>query len=294
LDFDCLPEDRARHFDYAQAEIERCADWPRAKTPRFSYVIPFRDRDETLPAVLRALKAAGEDGAEVLLVDDGSAAPAGSATRAALHELRMEWSLVRLPPAPLFRAGFARSVGAMHARGEYLIFLDSDILIGPDFLREVQSSLGEADLVQGRRWQIWADERPAIDGLPDRREEPNPFWCEFFNDPAPWMQRPQPWRYVSTYCLALRRHEFARLGGFRVWFAKYGFEDTDLGLRAHRRGLRLALSSSDVFHLSPHPRDAGLKQAGKKRGTLMRESARRYFVLNDAVESLDWLTHLMF
>jgi glycosyltransferase involved in cell wall biosynthesis len=229
---------------------------------------------------------------EVILVNDGSQKPIGPALRQALDNLDGGWILANLPPSRYFRAGFARNVGAKQARGEFLIFLDSDILVREDFLTDLERQFQSGDVVQAKRWQIWLDERDK--GLPEKLEEPNSFWFDFHTAGVAWMQMPQPWRYTSTYCLAMRRSDFVNLGGFRLWYSKYGFEDTDLGTRAHRRGLRLQRSESDVFHLAPHTRDMAYGHpARRRREGRRRESARKYFILNEVIGSLDWLIHAM-
>ena len=291
LDF--VDQGRLADYSFEAARIEHGPG--RDQTPpRFSIVIPFRDRDDTLPRVIEKI-AALESLApfEVILVNDGSVQPIAPEVRSALQHLKSSWSIAHLPPSSYFRAGFARNVGAVHARGEFLVFTDSDILLKPDFLLDLDVQFKSADLIQAKRWQIWIDERALA--WPPKLEEPNPFWSDFYGSGKSWDQMDQPWRYASTYCLAMRRADFVKMGGFRLWYSKYGFEDTDLGDRAHRLGLRFQLSNSDVFHLSPLARKEAFKiPVRRKASGRMRESARKYFILNEAFGSLGWLTHLMF
>lgn len=292
LDFDYLETSKLKDFEYPSRVTERSGE--NSRLPKYSIVIPFRDRDHTLPAVLNRISHLETHADfEVILVNDGSLKPVSEEVRKALSSLKRPWVLVDLPPSRYFRAGFARNVGSVHAQGEVLLFIDSDILLKETFLEELEVQLHSGEIIQARRWQIWKDDWRGLDLNGRELEEPNGVWRDFHTSEVPWMERPQPWRMTSTYCLAIRREHFVELGGFRIWFAKYGFEDTDLGLRAYKKGWRLKRSDSDVFHLSPHPRRQGMRGPSVRRDNRMRESARRYFILNGAADSLGWLTKHM-
>lgn len=105
-------------------------------TPRVSIVIPTYNHAAPLrEAVLCAF--AQTEFCEVIVVDDGST----DGTRAVLDQLWLEWSAAWTTPpaAPLFRViglphggpSKARNVGLEAARGEFVMFLDADDLIGP-------------------------------------------------------------------------------------------------------------------------------------------------------------------
>ena len=99
--------------------------------PRFSIIVPTRDRDRELRRCLGSLAAleppAG--GFEVIVVDDGSREPPEEAVTSWRGSL--EVSLHRQPnrgPAS------ARNVGAARARGKLLAFIDDDIALSPPWL----------------------------------------------------------------------------------------------------------------------------------------------------------------
>lgn len=284
--YDYVHRSNLVHFSSENVKIERGPE--TGAPPEYSFVIPFRDRDDTLPLVIDAAsRLCGNF--ELILVDDGSTRPVGPTVRGRLDRLGHGWTIVSLPPAPFFRAGFARNVGARQARGRVLVFIDSDILLPVDFLQDLEAQLCLGDVIQAKRWQIWKPLRPRIGEVyRGEREEPNPYWNEFQNSPLEWMREEDPWRWASTFCFAVEKRKFDELGGFRLWYDSYGFEDTDFGLRAHRAGMILRKSSSDVFHLSPL---LGPPQTFALDGRL-RFSARKFLLVNGALESLSWLTHL--
>lgn len=95
--------------------------------PDLTVVIPFYNRADTVPLTLESI-AHARDGLEVeaLLVDDGSNPPAREQLRGVAH-----------PPDRILRQEnrgllYARLAGLREARGEFVLFLDSDDLVGPD------------------------------------------------------------------------------------------------------------------------------------------------------------------
>jgi glycosyltransferase involved in cell wall biosynthesis len=296
------PEDELVDFvnakDFADYRTENLMIEKSAQsfaTPRFSIVVPFRDRDDTLPLVVDAMtRIRTEKPFELILANDGSRGPLPSEFKRQLEESGIAWTIAHIPPSKHFRAGFARNVGASYAAGEVLVFIDSDILLPAGFFEDLEQQLMQGEVIQAKRWQIWRNQRPAIGkAFTGPLVEPNLFWNEFQTSSEEWMDCEQPWRWASTFCLAVERAKFEELGGFRLWYSTYGFEDTDFGLRAHRAGLRLRRSNSDVFHLSPHTLDGWKRDSRRARDNRLRLSARKYFLANGACESLPWLTHLM-
>ena len=96
-------------------------------TPDLTVVIPYYNRADTVPLVLESVARAGRGlRLEVVLVDDGSAVPAAEALRGQPH-----------PPDQIIRQEnqgllFARLRGLEAAQGGYVLFLDSDDLVGAE------------------------------------------------------------------------------------------------------------------------------------------------------------------
>lgn len=103
----------------------------RMAAPRFSVIVPTRDREALLGHSLRALarleRPAG--GFEVIVVDDGSRRPPDAvlADRAGTLELSLHTQANAGPAA-------ARNAGAERARGELLAFVDDDVSPEPAWL----------------------------------------------------------------------------------------------------------------------------------------------------------------
>src|SRR6185295_15846913 len=100
---------------------------------KLSVIIPTHDRYETLANTLAALaeQSLSADEFEVLVVDDGSREETRERIRllAAAHRVR----LIEKPQGGL---ASARNRGAAEAGGEFLLFLDDDVVPAPDTLEQ--------------------------------------------------------------------------------------------------------------------------------------------------------------
>ena len=108
---------------------------------RFSVVIPTYNRASILPRAVRSVLAQTFDGFELVIVDDGSDDDTPEVVRSFADPricfLRRENGGV----------SSARNAGAAVARGEYLVFLDSDDELLPEALARYAELDERADLV---------------------------------------------------------------------------------------------------------------------------------------------------
>lgn len=109
--------------------------------PSVSVIVPARNEEGSIPHLLASLRTQTFTPHEVLVVDDGSAD--ATATIAAAGGARV----IAAPPLPSGWIGksWACHLGSLAATGEVLVFLDADVVLGPDGLdRIVASWLGGA------------------------------------------------------------------------------------------------------------------------------------------------------
>jgi glycosyltransferase involved in cell wall biosynthesis len=96
-----------------------------------SVIIPTRDRACELRQCLAALYRARIIGVECIVVDDGGTEDCASVVEAStlpVNLLRNEKPL---------GSGAARNIGAAHAQGDVLLFLDDDVCVAPGNLKAV-------------------------------------------------------------------------------------------------------------------------------------------------------------
>lgn len=95
--------------------------------PELTVVIPFYNRADTVQFTLESIDRARQGlPIEVLLVDDGSSPPASEQLGGTPHQPDR---ILRQENQGLL---FARLTGLQAAQGEFVLFLDSDDLVGPD------------------------------------------------------------------------------------------------------------------------------------------------------------------
>ena len=97
--------------------------------PILSVIMPLFYRADVLSATLDSVLAQTLTAFELIGVDDGSTdtAPAVFQSYAARDQR------LRLITKPHTNAGDARNLGYDHSHGDYLIFLDADDVLEPDF-----------------------------------------------------------------------------------------------------------------------------------------------------------------
>jgi glycosyltransferase involved in cell wall biosynthesis len=92
--------------------------------PLVSVIIPNYNHATSLPLTIRAVRAQTYRPIEIVFVDDRSTDDSGQVARS----LGVPVLSTHVNSGP----GAARNLGAAHARGEILFFLDSDVAPGPD------------------------------------------------------------------------------------------------------------------------------------------------------------------
>ena len=200
----------------------------------FSVIVPTCNRPRELEACLTALAALryAADRFEVIVVDDGSAEPAGTAV--ALFGNRLNVSVVRQENAG---PAAARNRGVEHARGAWLAFTDDDCLPDADWLRTLACRLEErADCVVGGH---------TANGLTDNL-------CSAMSQIIVdvvyryYNVRPEEALFLTTNNLAMPRDLFQAIGGFDEAFTTS--EDRDLCDRCLCRGLGLLYAPECVVY----------------------------------------------
>ncbi|MCZ4303769.1 glycosyltransferase family A protein [Zoogloeaceae bacterium G21618-S1] len=111
--------------------------------PTFSIVIPTRDRADLFERTLQSVFEQDIDDFEVIIVNDGSSGEHLAAYRAMESRYDARAHFVYLPHRPRGHGpAYSRNVGAAHASGAYLCFLDDDDLwIDAGHLRRVRDSI---------------------------------------------------------------------------------------------------------------------------------------------------------
>ncbi len=234
------------------ARTVRSAGQPMTErvAPFVTVVVPAYNRSAPLEACLTTLEAQqyAEGRWEVIVVDDGSS----DDTRAMVARHGGGVGVRCISHAERLGSGPARNTGIAAAHGDVVLFLDSDTLAPPWLVAE------HARSHEGRRCFV---DGPAID-VRDAATAASAFASLRVRALAALDWRGAEFVTVNVSC---RRDELLAAGAFDAEFgARYGWEDTELGVRLRQRGLeRVKNRRAFVLHrLVPGYdwRDRGRKQ----------------------------------
>lgn len=193
-----------------------------------SVVIPTYNRRLILEKCLRALtrQKLRQDGTisdyEVVVVDDGSS----DGTWEWLGEKLAEFPKLRRFQQEHGGPAAARNLGVLQAKGDTIIFIDSDLVVTEDFIQ----AHGDG-LAAGR-------EKMGSDRLFTYGQVINT--CNFENPSSePYKITDFSAAYFATGNVAISRHWLEKAGLFDTRFHLYGWEDLELGVRLKQMGLKL-------------------------------------------------------
>jgi glycosyltransferase involved in cell wall biosynthesis len=181
-----------------------------------------------------------------------------------------------------FRSGLARNLGSRYSSGEYLLFLDSDMLVPKNFVETALNSLKKNGIIQFQRYHINQElsrSNPSYEKVniaTDTYVEEKHYWSVLFNC-TDWNQMPQHWKYTCTYALGIKKSDFLEIGMFKKYYISYGFEDTDLGYEAHKKNLKFELVKLPLLHLTAYDQ-MQYKNSFSKRVKLLRVTAELFYL----------------
>jgi len=207
----------------------------------FSVVIPTYNRKPILEKCLKALErqhltpGTQVSDYEIVLVDDGS-------TDDTLSWLASQTD--RFPHLRLFLPSHqgpaaARNLGVAKAKGDTIIFIDSDLVVTENFLQ------AHADaLIEGYK-KLGSDRIFTYGSVINT--------CNFENPTAePYKITDFSAAYFATGNVAIARHWLEKAGLFDSSFQLYGWEDLELGVRLKKLGLKLIKCPAAVgYHWHP-------------------------------------------
>ena len=227
-------------------------------------MIPAHNAGATLDDCLESVYGTAGVRCEVILVDDASTDDTVAIGR------RFPCRIIRVGTRAM--AANCRNIGAAHARGEILVFVDADEVIFADTVRRFANALQQAPDIDAVVGSLTAD-------------TPAPgFFSRFKNFQHHFVHQTAAGEgtTLDSGRMAIRRRTFEQVGGFEPAFGGSSIEDIALGYRMTRRGLRIRFEPSiQVVHLKAYTfshlvRSDVLNRAIPWTGLMLRERVFRF------------------
>jgi len=220
--------------------------------PRIAVVVATYNWPAALDRVLAALADQTYRAFEVIVADDGSGPDTADLaqrwTERAPFAVRHVWQ-----EDEGFRAAAIRNRAVAATEAEYILFLDGDCVVRPDFLAGHAALASQGHFVAGNRVLLsrefsdrileqqldvwtWSNRR----WISERLSGGLTRWLPLLRlSPGAWRDRaPRAWEGAKTCNLAIWREDFLAVNGLDERYTGWGYEDSDLVIRLIRNGVR--------------------------------------------------------
>jgi glycosyltransferase involved in cell wall biosynthesis len=201
---------------------------------RFSIIIPAYNAEKTLSSCLASLtdQSLSKELFEVIVVDDGSTD--STSKIAGQFNIHYIYQANQGPAA-------ARNRGARDAKGDIILFTDSDCIPDHYWIQQMTRPFSAPDVI-------------AVKGAykTRQRELVARFAQAEFEDRYDLLKKRSIIDMIDTYSAAFRKDVFLNIGGFDQSFPVANNEDTDLSYRLAAKGYKLVFNQGAfVYHTHP-------------------------------------------
>ena len=203
---------------------------------KYSIIVPVFNRPDEIDELLESLTCQTFNDFEVIIVEDGSQKPCKEVCDKYTDKLNLKY-FMKENSGP----GQSRNYGAERSEGEYLLILDSDVVLPENYLYAIEEELhrDKADAFGGpdRAHNSFTDTQKAISysmtsffttgGIRGGKKKMDKFYPRSFN-------------------MGIRREVYNKLGGFSKM--RFG-EDIDFSIRIFKAGCKCRLfPGAWVYH----------------------------------------------
>ncbi len=199
-----------------------------------SVIIPAYNAEASIAGCIRALEdqTLSRESYEIIVVNDGSTDNTGNIART--YGIQV-FDQENQGPA------VARNEGVKRARGEIIVFTDSDCIADPHFLEEMTLPFSNSSVV-------------GVKGAYRTRQ--TGIWARFaqveFMERYSKLSRSESIDFVDSYAAAFRKMVFTQVGGFDAHFPVANNEDVDLSYKIARLGHPMVFNpKAIVYHTHP-------------------------------------------
>ena len=195
---------------------------------KYSIIVPVYNRPDEVDELLASLHTQQETDFEVLIIEDGSSNPCQSVCKKYADKLDLKYYV-----KPNSGPGQSRNYGAERAQGEYLLVLDSDVVLPDGYLKAISKELEQQPA------EAFGGPDRAHDSFSDIQKAISYSMTSFFTTGGIRGGKKKLDKfYPRSFNMGIRRETYMSLGGFsRMRFG----EDIDFSIRIFKAGCRCRL-----------------------------------------------------
>jgi O-antigen biosynthesis protein len=214
-----------------------------AKTPKFSIIIlQFFKSELTINCVRSVLRHTSLEAIEIMVVDNGSSPEH-------ITNLQIEFgSQITLLEVGINRYfGEGNNIGADFAQGEFVVFMNNDIVVTRNWLDKLSAHLTDDADVVGPAF-LYPDGRVQECGayIGGEGQSIQQFKGGSVQDMP---QKPFECDYISAATILLKKNTFLKVGGFDLCYEPAYYEDVDLCLKIASYGGKIICAPEvRIFH----------------------------------------------
>ena len=229
---------------------------------KYSFIIPTYNNGDLLLNTLLALNnqiGSHDNDFEVIIIDDGSKIPINERIEGLSNNYDLIYHYINRTKDS--SRSKARNVGLKFAKGKFIIFIDADIIVPPNYLNELDriTNYNEIKAIIGTRYMLNSpvSNESVLDGslFDSYKEKYNnindlDFRQSIFNSISYNASTFQsPFMYALTCNLMIPRKYIDMVGGFDEELIYWGIEDIEFAFRMYKKGLRFIINSNmEVLH----------------------------------------------
>ena len=244
---------------------------------KVSLVISTYNWPEALSAVLDTVAKQSQLPHEVIIADDGS----GNSTRSTIEKYSEDF------PCPIvhawhedngYQVAMIRNKAVAMATGDYMIFIDGDCILRPDFIANHVSLSAPKRFVAGNRVLLSESftkkvlatrlDMSHFGAFDLKSDQTNRRWSLLPIPLGPLRRiRSRTWKGVKTCNMSVYTAEVIKANGFEDDYEGWGYEDSDLAVRLLNNGLSRVSGrfSTTVIHLWHNTNKSSLEQSNWNR-----------------------------
>lgn len=219
------------------------------KHQKYSFIIPVYNRPDEMAENLESLKLLNNSNFELIVVEDGSSVKSEEIIQLYKKDIDIIYHYKENEGPSI-----GRNVGASLAKGEYLIFVDSDCIIPPDYLDIIESNLlPKSDIFGG-------PDRAHVSFTPLQKAINFSMTHLLTTGGIRGQKKSVDRYYPRSFNLGIKREVFLDMGGFPLTRMHPG-EDMVFGIELIKRGYQTQYIHDAFVY---HKRRSTLKQFFKQ------------------------------